>query len=159
MLDLIKLQNELARLLPKLVVRIIIESNSPVHIRVNQVGSARAHCLLDIAQCEQLMDPDGLAGHLAERFIELFRPHLPPDFFGKRPYRLKDGQECPHAGCAAHLTEPCNGCGRIAARGPADYPSEYGRSLLDNPGLAAAIRLMQVEHRYANQVLERRIRD
>ena len=30
---------------------------------------------------------------------------------------MKDGEPCSHPGCAHHITHPCEGCGRIAARG------------------------------------------
>lgn len=33
---------------------------------------------------------------------------------------LKDGEPCNHPGCFIHITHPCEGCGRIAGRYPAD---------------------------------------
>jgi hypothetical protein len=29
---------------------------------------------------------------------------------------IKDGEPCSHPGCLAHITHPCEGCGRIAGR-------------------------------------------
>jgi hypothetical protein len=31
---------------------------------------------------------------------------------------LQDGEECGHPGCRAHISHPCEGCGRIGGRGP-----------------------------------------
>ena len=30
---------------------------------------------------------------------------------------FREGEPCHHPGCANHVTHPCEGCGRIAARG------------------------------------------
>lgn len=35
------------------------------------------------------------------------------------PVTFEDGEPCPHPGCAVHLSHPCEGCGRIGARGMA----------------------------------------
>ena len=41
---------------------------------------------------------------------------------------LKDGEPCSHPGCSSHISHPCEGCGRIGARG------EYDPSWLDKLG-------------------------
>lgn len=33
------------------------------------------------------------------------------------PRRLRDGEPCSHRGCASHHSHPCEGCGRLGARG------------------------------------------
>jgi hypothetical protein len=38
-------------------------------------------------------------------------------FGRKRKRALKDGEECGHRGCKNHITHPCEGCGRVGARG------------------------------------------
>ncbi len=34
--------------------------------------------------------------------------------------QIKDGQPCGHPGCLAHVSHPCEGCGRIAGKGVAN---------------------------------------
>jgi hypothetical protein len=39
---------------------------------------------------------------------------------------LKDGEPCDHVGCLAHVTHPCEGCGRIAGRRIEPSPTTEG---------------------------------
>lgn len=42
-------------------------------------------------------------------------PEYPWELYMRVKY--KDGQPCSHRGCMAHISHPCEGCGRMGARG------------------------------------------
>jgi len=65
--------------------------------------------------------------HAAQCFLDAKRRD-------KKRAELNQGEPCGHPGCLNHVTHPCEGCGRIAGRTPADsvYNAIYTTNMSHN---------------------------
>jgi hypothetical protein len=61
----------------------------------------------------------------------------------------KFGEPCDHTGCASHITHPCEGCGRIAAR-----RRPVRSSNVASIGYDAVNKVLEVEFHNGNRVYQ-----